>query len=194
MPFRNLDPLTDGAIAAPKPDIYYGSISQQLNPTVRNELGHHIAPSAAYNRPIVPNFFLEVKGPDGTPAVMMRQIRHDGAVGARAIHSLQNYGAKEPVYDGKAYTYSSAYQNGHLQLYAHHTTAAPGGQPEYHTSELRDFAMRGSRENFLEGATAFRNARDLAREHRDTFIRHANSKLQVGIAAAEETVHDEQDM
>lgn len=70
--FGHLDPLTDGTIVTPKPDIYYGTVPEQLDATVRNELGHYIVPSTAVDKPIAPNFFLEVKGPDGSAAVMMR--------------------------------------------------------------------------------------------------------------------------
>ncbi|KAM3528917.1 hypothetical protein NHJ13051_002191 [Beauveria bassiana] len=35
-----------------------------------------------------------------------------GAVGARAMHRLQNYGEDEPVYDGNARTFSSPYHAG----------------------------------------------------------------------------------
>ena len=82
---------------------------------------------------MAPNFFLEVKGPDGNAAVATRQARYDGAIGSRAMHSLQNYGREEPQYDGKAYTFSSAYHNGLLQLFVHHVTAptTTGGRPEY---------------------------------------------------------------
>lgn len=109
MAFGNLAPLTDGTIMAPRPDIYYGTISEQLDATVRNELGHYIVPSTALDRLIAPNFFLESAGPEEPLAPTMQQARYDGAVGARAMHSLQNCGKSEPVYDGKAYTYSSTY-------------------------------------------------------------------------------------
>lgn len=194
MVFGNLAPLTDGTLAAPKPDLYYGTAPSQLDPTIRKELSRYIAPSTAANRPILPNFFLEVKGPDGSPGVMMQQICYDGAIGTRAMHSLQNCRESEPTYDGQVYTYSSTYQNDQLQLYEHHATAAPGGQPEYHTTRLGGYSMTHSRETFLEGATAFRNARDLAKQHRDNFIRDANWKLQVGIEATQKSIHKEQDM
>ena len=92
---------------------------------------------------MAPNFFLEVKGPEGILAVAERQARYHGAVGSRGIHSLQNYGAEEPEYDGKAYTFSSIYHGGTLKLYAHHVTAptTEGGRPEYcllYTSDAAD--------------------------------------------------------
>lgn len=186
--FSNLDPLTDGTIVTPKPDIYYGAAPEQLDVTIRNELGRYIVPSTAADKPIAPNFFLEAKGPDGSPAVMMRQARYDGAVGARAMHSLQSYGQKEPVYDGQPYTYSSTYQDGTLKMYAHHATApaTASSQPEYHMSQLSSFSMTNARDTFVEGATAFRNARDLAKQHRDNFIQAANSRHHTRLVSAQE--------
>ena len=181
MRFGNLEPLTDETIKAPKPDIALGALPGQLNPIVRHELQHHIVPSAATDKLIVvPNFFVEVKGPEGSAAVILRQARYDGAVGTRAMHSLQNYGREHPVYDGKAYTYSSTYHGGTgtLHLYAHHSTVptTPGGQPEYHVNQLKAYALTSDRDAFVQGATAYRNLRDLAKQHRDTFIRDANSR------------------
>ncbi|KAF3770680.1 hypothetical protein M406DRAFT_336294 [Cryphonectria parasitica EP155] len=182
MAFLNLEPLTDGTIAAAKPDIALGARPEQLNPDIRRELQYHIVPSTSTDRIIAPNFFLEAKGPDGSAAVMMRQARYNGAVGARAMHSLQNYDREELVYDGNAYTYTTTYHGGTgtLQLYAHHATApaTPEGQPEFHMNQLRGFIMTDTRERFVEGATAYRNLRDLAKKHRDAFIQDANARYQ----------------
>jgi hypothetical protein len=180
----NLAPLTNSTIAPAYPDSYCGARPEELDRSVRDRLGSHIMPSTMADKPIVPNFFLEAKGPDGTPAVAKRQARYDGAMGARGMHSLQNYSEEEAVYDGNAYTFSSTYQGGSgtLQLYAHHVTAptTPGGQPAYHMTQLDGYMMTGNRETFIRGATAFRNARDLAKKHRDSFIQAANAKAQRG--------------
>lgn len=187
--FGNLEPLTDGTIVAPKPDIALGALPEQLHPSIRNELQHHIIPSTATDRLLAPNFFVEAKGPSGSAVVMTRQARYDGAVGARAMHTLQNYGRDEAVYDGNAYTYSSTYYGatGTLQLYAHHTTApvTKEGRPEYHMTQLKAYALMSDRESFVQGATAYRNLRDLAKQQRDTFIEDANARYHAGIAAAQ---------
>jgi hypothetical protein len=96
------------------------------------------------------------------------------------MHSLQNYGEEEPSYDGNAYTFSSTYHAGQLKLYDHHVTAptTPGGRLEYHMTQLDSYAMTGKREKFIEGATAFRNARDLAQRNRDRFIQTANARAR----------------
>lgn len=48
---------------------------------------------------------------------------------ADAMHSLQNYGAHEPQYNGNAYSYSSTYHDGQIKLHGTHPTLpqAPGG-------------------------------------------------------------------
>ncbi|KAF5529254.1 glyoxylate reductase, partial [Fusarium mexicanum] len=99
--FSNLDPLTDGTITAAQPDMYWGAYPDQLVPSARNELAGHIVPSTTLDKPMAPNVFLEVKGPEGNAAVATRQVRYNGAVGARGMHSLQNYRVDEPQYDNK---------------------------------------------------------------------------------------------
>lgn len=66
--FGNLDPLMAGS-PAPNPDLYYGARSHQLNRNIRDQLSKHIIPSTMEDKPMAPNFFLEVKGPDGLTSV-----------------------------------------------------------------------------------------------------------------------------
>ncbi|KAI1463973.1 uncharacterized protein F4812DRAFT_444051 [Daldinia caldariorum] len=176
--FSALEPLTDGTITAAQPDIYWGAYPEELIPSVRNELAGHIVPSTMLEKPMAPNVFMEAKGPDGSVAVATRQVRYDGAIGARAMHSLQNYGVEEPQYDGKPYTFSFLYHNGQLKKYSHHMTAptTEGGRPEYHMSQVGSFAMTHRRDRFVEGATDFRNTLDLAKTYRGNFIRDANAR------------------
>ncbi|KAI1746445.1 hypothetical protein F4782DRAFT_524470 [Xylaria castorea] len=178
--FGNFEHLTDGTIAPAKPDIYYGAYPEQLARSAREELSRHIVPSTMRDKPMVPNFFVEVKGPDGNIAVATRQARYDGAMGSRAMHSLQNYGNDEPVYDNTTRTFSSSYHGGQLKLYAHHLTASPtsGGRPGYHMTQLKAYALTNDRETFVDGVTSFRNARDMAKQHRDSFIDAANTRAR----------------
>ena len=176
--FGNLAPLTDGSIVDAKPDIYYGAAPQQLDVRVRKDLGSYVVPSTDLSASILPNHFTEGKGPKGTADVAKRQAMYDGAVGARAMHHFQSYGHVEPVYDDNAYTITSSYSNGLLQMYTTHPTAPtnPGGQPEYHMNQLNNWGMTGNPETFRQGATAYRNARDWAKEKRDEMIEAANQK------------------
>jgi hypothetical protein len=143
--FNNLESITDGATVDVKPDFYDGARFSDIDATVREDLSSLIIPSDtnAPRRPAAPNFFLEAKAPWGGADIAKRQAGLDGAIGARAMHALQNYGDEEPGFDGNAYSYSSTYHagTGTLQLYTHHVTAptAPGGRPEYHMTQVRAF-------------------------------------------------------
>jgi len=178
--FNHLTPLT-GNISAAQPDYYNGSRLAQLHPDVRRDLGHFIIPCTDTSRPMLPNFFTELKGPKGDAAEMQLQITQDLGNGARGMHKMQSYRQDEPVYDGNAYTLGATYHSGTgtLQMYAMHPTepAQPGGDPQYHTTQINGFHMTGNRNTFLEGATWFRNARDWAKEKRDDFIALANERV-----------------
>ena len=77
IPFTNLAPLTGENVVPGNPDIYYGARPEQLDRRVRNEqfqnnLSDRIVPSTQHDFPILPNFVLAAKGPDGSPAVAGR--------------------------------------------------------------------------------------------------------------------------
>lgn len=186
IPFTNLDHLTDGTLVPGNPDRYYGARPEQLNRQVRNKLSGHIIPSTQHDLPIAPNFFLAVKGPDGSAAVAARQACYDGALGARGMHSLQSYGQEKPVYDNKAYTITSIYHNGQLKMYTVHPAQpnGPGSRPEYYMTQLKGWSMTSDPETFRKGATAFRNARDWAREQRDQAIEKANQRVDANLAGS----------
>jgi hypothetical protein len=80
----NLDHLTDCILVPGNPDLYYGAHAEQLDRRVCNKLSSHTTPSIQRDLPIVPNFFLEVKGLDGPVAVAGRQASYYGASGAKA--------------------------------------------------------------------------------------------------------------
>ena len=179
---QDLESLADGQITAPTPDRYYGAGLKDIDPRVRQSLAHHIIPSTDKRLPTAPNFFLEVKSMSGRADVAQRQICHDGAVGAHAMHSLQNYNVPEPVYDKKARVITSTYHNDQLKLYTHHIAqpATYGDRPEYHMKPARSFAMTHSSDRFREGAAAYRNARDWAQKQRDALIAEANKRARHG--------------
>ncbi|KAI0388256.1 hypothetical protein F5Y17DRAFT_249026 [Xylariaceae sp. FL0594] len=176
IPFTNLDHLTDGSLVPGNPDRYYGARPEQLDQQVRRELNGYIVPSTQHDLPIVPNFFLAVKGPDGSLAVAERQACYDGALGARGIRSLRTYGDMEPGPDNKAYTITSTYHGGQLKMYTSHPfpPASPGASGGYVTTQVNSWSMTGNASNFRQGATAYRNARDWAKKMRDEAIKKAN--------------------
>jgi hypothetical protein len=85
------------------------------------------------------------------------------------MHALQGYGQAEPIYDNKAYAFSSTYHDGTLKLYAHHPTQPSrlGESSQYHITPLRGFFLTDSPQTFRQGVGTFRNARDLAKEQRE---------------------------
>jgi len=185
--FNNLAPLIDDELKMAKPDFYYGAPPEQLNRGVRDKLSGDIIPSTQDNLPIAPNLFLEAKGPDGSLAVAARQACYDGALGARAMHSLQSYGQGEPAYDNNAYTISSIYHGGTLKMYSHYPAQpnGPGTRPEYYMHSLNGWHMTGNKITHVQGLTALKNAKGWTKEVRDAAIARANER-------ARETVEDEE--
>ena len=176
--FTNLDPLTTDVLTAAKPDLYYGARPEQLDRRVREHLSGHIIPSTQDSLPIAPNFFLAAKGPDGSLTVAGKQACYDGALGARAMHSLEQYG-QEPVYENNAKTITSIYHGGQLKIYTSHSAQpdGAGSRPEYFMNQVGTWGMTGFPDTFRAGATAYRNARDWAKEQRDEAIRRANERV-----------------
>jgi hypothetical protein len=192
--FGNLEPFADGITDA-KPDFYDGARAGQLDKRVRSDLSHYIVPSTQNHAPILPNFFAEGKGPDGSAAVAKRQALYDGTLGARAMHRIQSYG-NALAYDNNAYTIASTYHDGQLKLYTNHPTPSidPERSTDYYMNQLGAWALAGNPETFRHGATAFRNARDWAKEQRDRFIMAANETvrdmpLDISFEASSGTLH-----
>lgn len=184
LPFGNLKPLTDGTLVDAKPDFYDGACPAQIDRRIRAGLGSSIIPSTQQHAPALPNFFTEVKGPDGSAAVAKRQACYDGALGARAIHELRSFGADTTIaYDNNAYTITSTYHDGQLKMYTTHPEPStdPDNSTEYHMTQLGGWALTGSNRQFREGASAFRNGRDWAEERRNELIAAANGRV-TGIA------------
>ncbi|EFQ99615.1 hypothetical protein MGYG_02628 [Nannizzia gypsea CBS 118893] len=176
-PFTNLAPLTDKTLANAKPDHFFGARPEQLESQIREELSSYIVPSSQDSLPILPNFFLETKGPDGSLAVATRQACYHGALGARGIHKLQNFKQDEESYDRNAYTITSTYHGGQLKIYTTHLVPRKGGRPEYIMTQVNAWSMTGNIETFRQGASAYRNACDWAKEQRERIIDTANERL-----------------
>ena len=167
----------DPNITVLQPDGYYGAKPAQIDLRVRTDLDEHITPSTSKHLPIAPNFFREDKSAKGRADVAQNQAMHDGAVGARGMLHLQNYGNTMRVYDGIAYTISSTYLDGQLKMYATHPGPPGSGssEPQYYMTQLGAYAMTHSLDTFREGAGAYRNGREWAQQQRDDFIAKANA-------------------
>lgn len=178
-PFSNLAPLTDGSIAAAKPDHHFVAHPEDLNRQIRDELNHFIVPSTQSDLAIFQKFFLEVKGPGGTSEVVIRQACYDGALAARGMQSLRCYGQK-PSYDNKAYALTSTYIAGMLDIYATHVAASErrDGRPVYIMTLVNSFSMKGNLNTFRQRLSAYRNARDWTKEKRNELIEAANARME----------------
>ena len=179
--FGNLKHLTDGSITKSKPDFYDGACPAELNKQVRQKLSKSIEPSIKKTAPLLPNFFTEGKGPDGSASVCRLQAMYDGALGARGIHELRLYVDPETAYDNNAYTITSTYHGGTgtLAMYTTHPTLSksPIKSTEYRMTQLKAFAVTSDPDTFRRGVSALRNARDWAKEQRRKLMAAANSKV-----------------
>ncbi|KAI9824111.1 MAG: hypothetical protein M1832_002181 [Thelocarpon impressellum] len=183
MEFGNLRPLTDGTLIEAKPGFFDGADLEELNHRIRSQLGNDVIPSTRPRDPVLPNFFLEGKGPEGRAAGGLLQARYDGALGARGMLTMQGFGAASgPSYDRNAYTITGCFTQflGMLSLYCIYPTRPKhaGGAPEYHMILLGGWALRANAEQFRAGVAAFRNAREWAKEQRDEVIRAANARVR----------------
>ncbi|KAK4462281.1 hypothetical protein QBC42DRAFT_346532 [Cladorrhinum samala] len=176
--FGNLDPLTDGSLAAAHPGRYYGARPEHLDRQIRQQLDCRIIPSTRAHGPILPNFFLEAEGPDDSPAVAERKALYHATLGQRGMLDLLSYGESEPVHDRKAYTLACTYQAGQLSIYTSHTIppASPGARPQYVTTKVAGYALTGDHETCRRGIAAYRNGRDWAQQQRNEAIERANRK------------------
>ncbi|KAL9615674.1 MAG: hypothetical protein Q9160_009344 [Pyrenula sp. 1 TL-2023] len=182
--FGNLKSLVDSTepytFVPGNPDLYDGARSEQLNRRIREILKKTIIPTTQDDLPIAPNFFLHVKGRDGTEAVAIRQAVYDGALGERGQLSLRSYGQKEIHFDDNAHTIVSVFLHSTLAMYTIYTarTEDSSSRQEYYMHFIGSWAMNGDIQSFRNGAAAFRNLRDWAKEQRDEAIILANSVVE----------------
>ncbi|KPM36133.1 hypothetical protein AK830_g10438 [Neonectria ditissima] len=181
IPFTNLDHLTDGTLVPGKPDLYYGARPEQLDQKVRRALSGHIIPSTQHDLPIIPNFFLEVKGPDGSFSVAKRQVLYDTALGATGYDAIRSYKADSVAFDNKAYTIGCTYQAGIIKIYASHPIepSISRKKPGIVMTQLKAFALTNDPDTFRQGVTAYRNGRDWTRQQRDQAIAQANERTRL---------------
>lgn len=178
VPLGNLDPIAEG-IVVPQPDYYEGDIPRRGNRQLRRQLESSIVPSSRTSYPFLPNLFVEAKGPDGSLAVAKRQASHDGSLGARAMHRVENLGRRREVFDNKARTASAIlHGEGSLALFSHHLSQPMGrGTPsETFMTPLRSFDLADSPSSFRQGVGALRNASDYTHQHRTSSIQNAHRR------------------
>ncbi|KAF2096045.1 hypothetical protein NA57DRAFT_59104 [Rhizodiscina lignyota] len=193
--FNDMEPIIPDVTTA-KPDYYNGTVPEKIHTRIRRDLNKYIVPCTDTSRPAAPNFFGEVKGPDGSARVLMLQIKRDLDYGARAMHKLQSYGEMEPVYDRKAHTFGFTYHGGqgtaYLQLYATHLERPEriGERPKYCTSKVMGFDLDDNLDTYWRGVSELRNIKELAEEHRNEIILGANTIADLRVDEEAETESD----
>jgi hypothetical protein len=194
--FTNLSPLDgfeEDDLKKPQPDYYCGTPPEQLNSEVRHHLSKYIIPSTSTNLPILANFFLEAKGPDGSLAVAIRQACFNGVHGTRGILESLSYGHNELVYDNKAYTLSTIYHGGQLKIYTHYAACpnGPGNLTHYYMHQVAAIALTNNKDSYVQGLIALRNGVQWAKEMREIAIARMNE--MVGRFLAEDEDYDIED-
>ncbi|KAI9899448.1 hypothetical protein N3K66_005909 [Trichothecium roseum] len=193
----------------PRPDYFDGVPYADVDPRIIAELKGSIVPMTHVDSikcPLAPNFFLEIKGPKGgDPVILRRQICHYGSFGIRAMHALETVGRGQPAAadddddDGRAtipHVFTATYysETAHLVIYCHYmsapTTAATSaedgvvgqGNPAYHMKLLKQYHLSDDFETFVQGVTALRNVRSMAKDVRDRLVEAANRSVREGKA------------
>lgn len=171
--FTNIIPLVEGIVTC-QPDLYDGLCPSKVNPRVRKDLDSLIVPSRQSRPPIAPNFFLELKGQDGSYAVAGRQAWHDGIVGPRAMQAIRCYDI-ETTLDHKAYSLSASFYDTTIKIYSTHPIMRDG-KVVYNTVQVFSCLMDNDI-TFHQGVSALRNARVWAEDKRISLISEANARL-----------------
>ncbi|KPA41264.1 hypothetical protein FLAG1_05881 [Fusarium langsethiae] len=164
--FTNLDHLTDGLLVCAKPDLYHRARPEQLHKEVRRALDNHIVPSTQDDLPVLPNNFVEVKGPDGAFCLTALKSR------IMTIKLMLSHGV---------------YHGGHMKAYSNHVLepSTPEAPPGYAMTQIKGWSLTSDLETFRQGATAYRNGRDWAKKQRDEAIAEANKKVaDIGVTVA----------
>ena len=171
----------DANEVVPQPDFFDGVSKRSKDRQIREVLDTLIVGSTMYDCRTLPDFLGEINAPIGSGDVAERQACYDGAFGARAMHHIQSYGAAE-MYDFNAYTFTFTYSPSFLEIYTHHMNQpdGPNTPPHYHMTRFGAWALQSSRQSFADGAAAFRNLRDLARELPKQFLDDADRRMQPG--------------
>ena len=181
---KNYAPLGESVLVYAKPDHFDGADIDELDRNIQEELERYIVPSLHANIPIMPNFFVELKGSDGSLNVARRRVLYHGTLGARGIHEINAFGNNDhaSIYDENAYTFSISYHPIHavLCIYSTHVVSpiGPGHLPSYCTRPLQSWSLTGSQKAFIEGVTAARIMQAFVAEKRHEVIAAANCRAK----------------
>lgn len=173
----DMKPILDGCPTLPcaKPALYDGLPNKYLNKDYLKKKKNLILP-AANEKTTIPNFFVELKGKEGSSLVAERQALYDGVLGTRAMETLRKSWVMKPETfrseDGDANTIVSTYCSGVLSLYTVHLQKSYNHsirKTGYYMNLIGQWDIWHSRMDFHDGVSAFRNLRDWATNKRYEF-------------------------
>ena len=170
-------PFPDVRLKLAKPDFFDGLQPGPEYRLLRQQLNSYVSP--ANDSPLMPNFFVEIKGIYGTEIIATRQALHDGTLGAQGVYQTQKVAAKDPL-DERARVFSGIFIGSSLILFAHFVSqpTEKDGKLHYHMYSLDEFSLRKSADEFHAGITAFQNLRDYAAKVRNELGRDTERKLK----------------
>jgi hypothetical protein len=174
--FSGLTPIVpDEQVAQAKPDVYYGARPESILPHVRIALHRHIMPAANEDAPAAPNFFIAIKGSEGSYGCAKRQALYYAALGARGIRSLETFRRPNLPFDGNIHAISVVLDSRGIDIYGTYIlNRNQGSSPiTYASTLLGEYPMQ--KNGCLAGIHAFRNACELARRIRNDAITTANT-------------------
>ncbi|KAG8526426.1 uncharacterized protein KY384_000019 [Bacidia gigantensis] len=177
--WNNLEPLIPGVqLKQAKPDFFDSTQPSQLSQVLLDMFGTLIIPSKQPQSPCMPNLITEIKGPKGTFDVLNRQALYSGALGERAMHTLMAYVGCEKEGLNTIRTLACTFIDSTLKIYCLHRTKRPksNAKPHIHMQQLKAVEMTESAEEWIKGATVYRNAREMAKAWRDELVRKANAQ------------------
>ena len=114
-----------------KPDLWWGTRRTIVRQLIWDALDKVVNPTNSKDA-IVPNMLVEFKGPEGHELTGSNQACHYGAIGARAMHYLQNYGRDPSQYtfDSTVRTFTALFHGNTFILYGHYIAPPREGQTE----------------------------------------------------------------
>ncbi|KAL8698073.1 MAG: hypothetical protein Q9224_002018 [Gallowayella concinna] len=189
--FNNLEPMTDNTYNPPKPDWYDGCVPEEIVASIRAKLSAYIVPSTVKDRPCLPNFFAEFKGPEAVTSVLERQALNNGTWAARGIQELRDWIGTQPLEDKRAYTICCTYDyaSNTLNFFTVHPirtdalahrplSRLPSHRFAYQMTKIDGWIVDKNLNDFNQAVNAFRNAREWCKKERDDLVKEANKKAK----------------
>ncbi|KAN0101624.1 hypothetical protein V8E51_012134 [Hyaloscypha variabilis] len=190
--FNNLAPMDDGTLVTPVPELYQGAEPGNLHAEIRKkDINQYIVPSKHSHAPILPNFSIEAKGPDGSPAVAKRQAAINAHNGARAMNFIRKFGTVSDTDDETARSFAVTFVDGTVKYYASHQVKTASGQVEYLLTPLGARVSTNSLSDRKKSKDELNNLAGLAHKMRVEAIELANARHErekVNLASQEDQV------